>query len=199
MSGYSSLVGNSIKIEPGIGKSSNHSNIISNDCSSIGLSANIALQNVDIYDDINTNQIEIQSHSSIKNLENNIESDGKLIFVDKFSLPSLDNLSKIIVCITLNLPWRIKLNFLVIDDNEKRNQDRGTFDKDDPNGTKRRGPRTTIKAKQLEVMNAAFKSTPKPTRHVREQLAKDTGLSMRVIQVALEHLYLIKESTDLIY
>ena len=90
MSGYSSLVGNSIKIEPGIGKSSNHSNIISNDCSSIGLSANIALQNVDIYDDINTNQIEIQSHSSIKNLENNIESDGKLIFVDKFSLPLLE-------------------------------------------------------------------------------------------------------------
>lgn len=34
---------------------------------------------------------------------------------------------------------------------------------------KRRGPRTTIKAKQLEILKAAFASTPKPTRHIREQ------------------------------
>ncbi|XP_016396608.1 LIM/homeobox protein Lhx1-like [Sinocyclocheilus rhinocerous] len=50
-------------------------------------------------------------------------------------------------------------------------------------GGKRRGPRTTIKAKQLEVLKAAFVATPKPTRHIREQLAQETGLSMRVIQV----------------
>ncbi|CAG0915697.1 unnamed protein product [Notodromas monacha] len=56
--------------------------------------------------------------------------------------------------------------------------------KDDGNPTgKRRGPRTTIKAKQLETLKSAFASTPKPTRHIREQLAKDTGLTMRVIQV----------------
>ncbi len=50
-------------------------------------------------------------------------------------------------------------------------------------GSKRRGPRTTIKAKQLEVLKTAFSQTPKPTRHIREQLAKETGLPMRVIQV----------------
>ncbi|XP_064648528.1 LIM/homeobox protein Lhx5-like isoform X2 [Lineus longissimus] len=50
-------------------------------------------------------------------------------------------------------------------------------------GTKRRGPRTTIKAKQLETLKAAFNATPKPTRHIREQLAQETGLNMRVIQV----------------
>lgn len=50
-------------------------------------------------------------------------------------------------------------------------------------GAKRRGPRTTIKAKQLDTLKAAFASTPKPTRHIREQLAKETGLNMRVIQV----------------
>nr|QRF78301.1 Lhx1/5a [Galathowenia sp. LG-2021] len=50
-------------------------------------------------------------------------------------------------------------------------------------GGKRRGPRTTIKAKQLETLKSAFTATPKPTRHIREQLAKETGLSMRVIQV----------------
>ena len=52
-------------------------------------------------------------------------------------------------------------------------------------GGKRRGPRTTIKAKQLEILKTAFSQTPKPTRHIREQLAKETGLSMRVIQVNL--------------
>ncbi|XP_043095336.1 LIM/homeobox protein Lhx1b [Puntigrus tetrazona] len=50
-------------------------------------------------------------------------------------------------------------------------------------GGKRRGPRTTIKAKQLETLKAAFAATPKPTRHIREQLAQETGLNMRVIQV----------------
>ena len=69
------------------------------------------------------------------------------------------------------------------DDSDRISQDNKNLDKDDPTGTKRRGPRTTIKAKQLEVMKAAFNQTPKPTRHVREQLAKETGLSMRVIQV----------------
>jgi len=54
---------------------------------------------------------------------------------------------------------------------------------DGSGGTKRRGPRTTIKAKQLEVLKTAFNQTPKPTRHIREQLAKETGLPMRVIQV----------------
>lgn len=65
-------------------------------------------------------------------------------------------------------------------------QDGGYDDPDkkkDDNGNKRRGPRTTIKAKQLEVLKTAFSQTPKPTRHIREQLAKDTGLPMRVIQV----------------
>uniref|UniRef100_A0AC35U936 Homeobox domain-containing protein n=1 Tax=Rhabditophanes sp. KR3021 TaxID=114890 RepID=A0AC35U936_9BILA len=49
--------------------------------------------------------------------------------------------------------------------------------------TKRRGPRTTIKAKQLDILKQAFSVTPKPTRHIREQLAQETGLNMRVIQV----------------
>ena len=58
---------------------------------------------------------------------------------------------------------------------------------DDVNGNKRRGPRTTIKAKQLEILKSAFAATPKPTRHIREQLAAETGLNMRVIQVRLQH------------
>lgn len=50
---------------------------------------------------------------------------------------------------------------------------------------KKRGPRTTIKAKQLEMLKSAFAATPKPTRHIREQLAQETGLNMRVIQVRI--------------
>lgn len=53
----------------------------------------------------------------------------------------------------------------------------------DANG-KRRGPRTTIKPKQLDTLRRAFESAPKPSRHIREQLAAETGLNMRVIQVS---------------
>ena len=48
-------------------------------------------------------------------------------------------------------------------------------------GNKR--PRTTITARQMEVLKNAYKTSPKPARHVREQLAADTGLDMRVVQV----------------
>ncbi|CAG5083802.1 Oidioi.mRNA.OKI2018_I69.PAR.g10466.t1.cds [Oikopleura dioica] len=64
-------------------------------------------------------------------------------------------------------------------------QDENSNDKTEisPSKTKRRGPRTTIKAKQLEILKNAFLAAPKPTRHMREKLSSETGLSMRVIQV----------------
>lgn len=69
-------------------------------------------------------------------------------------------------------------------DTETRDSQTENKSPDDGNsGSKRRGPRTTIKAKQLEILKTAFSQTPKPTRHIREQLAKETGLPMRVIQV----------------
>ena len=58
-------------------------------------------------------------------------------------------------------------------------------DDDDSDGdkkdkeNKRRGPRTTIKAKQLEVLKNVFNQSPKPTRLMREQLAKETGLPVK--------------------
>ena len=56
-------------------------------------------------------------------------------------------------------------------------------DKKECKDGKRRGPRTNITSKQLEVLKNIFAQSPKPTRLMREQLARDTGLSMRVIQV----------------
>ncbi|CAF0727445.1 unnamed protein product [Didymodactylos carnosus] len=47
----------------------------------------------------------------------------------------------------------------------------------------KKGGRTTIKAPQLEVLRRSFDVCPKPTKQQREQLAAETGLSMRVIQV----------------
>ena len=68
----------------------------------------------------------------------------------------------------------------------------GSNENDDQNlGAKRRGPRITIKAKQLETLKAAFAATPKPTRHIREQLAQETGLNMRVIQVRARACHLV--------
>eukprot|EP00096_Caligus_rogercresseyi_P003345 TRINITY_DN1622_c0_g1_i2.p1 TRINITY_DN1622_c0_g1~~TRINITY_DN1622_c0_g1_i2.p1 ORF type:complete len:317 (-),score=106.36 TRINITY_DN1622_c0_g1_i2:285-1235(-) len=80
------------------------------------------------------------------------------------------------------------LSGLQEEDEEERDpgedSDFGQNDSEDENKKeKRRGPRTTIKAKQLEILKSTFNSTPKPTRHIREQLAKETGLPMRVIQV----------------
>lgn len=70
---------------------------------------------------------------------------------------------------------------------------------DGANGSKRRGPRTTIKAKQLEVLKTAFSQTPKPTRHIREQLAKETGLPMRVIQVGFSFLIFFTNKNNIIF
>ena len=44
-------------------------------------------------------------------------------------------------------------------------------------------PRTTITPKQLDVLIGAYNAGPKPTRVVREQVAQETGLDMRVVQV----------------
>uniref|UniRef100_A0A914YKJ0 Homeobox domain-containing protein n=1 Tax=Panagrolaimus superbus TaxID=310955 RepID=A0A914YKJ0_9BILA len=59
----------------------------------------------------------------------------------------------------------------------------GEMYSDDGRLMKRRGPRTTIKQNQLDVLNQIFSSTPKPSKHARAKLALETGLSMRVIQV----------------
>ena len=53
-------------------------------------------------------------------------------------------------------------------------------------------PRTTITAKQLETLKIAYNNSPKPARHVREQLSHDTGLDMRVVQVIHSNLILRK-------
>uniref|UniRef100_A0A0R3S5E7 Homeobox domain-containing protein n=1 Tax=Elaeophora elaphi TaxID=1147741 RepID=A0A0R3S5E7_9BILA len=56
-----------------------------------------------------------------------------------------------------------------------------TKETDIDSNTKR--PRTTISAKSLETLKQAYQASSKPARHVREQLAADTGLDMRVVQV----------------
>ncbi len=58
----------------------------------------------------------------------------------------------------------------------------GTADYDLDSASSKR-PRTTISAKQLEALKQAYNDSPKPARHVREQLSAETGLDMRVVQV----------------
>ena len=70
------------------------------------------------------------------------------------------------------------------DESDKENDDDKDGDeKKECKDGKRRGPRTNITAKQLEMLKNVFNQNAKPTRLMREQLAKDTNLSMRVIQV----------------
>uniref|UniRef100_A0A5S6R313 Homeobox domain-containing protein n=1 Tax=Trichuris muris TaxID=70415 RepID=A0A5S6R313_TRIMR len=61
-------------------------------------------------------------------------------------------------------------------------EDYDTTKNKDLDGSNKR-PRTTISAKQLETLKQAYQVSPKPARHVRERLAHDTGLDMRVVQV----------------
>lgn len=51
----------------------------------------------------------------------------------------------------------------------------------------RRGPkrpRTILTTQQRRAFKASFEVSPKPCRKVREALAKDTGLSVRIVQVS---------------
>lgn len=50
----------------------------------------------------------------------------------------------------------------------------------------RRGPkrpRTILNTQQRRAFKASFEISPKPCRKVRENLAKETGLSLRIVQV----------------
>ena len=69
-----------------------------------------------------------------------------------------------------------------------------TKDKDGVDGNKR--PRTTITVRQMEVLKEAYKTSPKPARHVREQLAQDTGLHKRVVQVWFQNRRSKEKSTN---
>lgn len=45
-------------------------------------------------------------------------------------------------------------------------------------------PRTSISSNQLDALKSAYRRNPKPSRNIREQLATETGLDMRVVQVS---------------
>ncbi|GMR32267.1 hypothetical protein PMAYCL1PPCAC_02462, partial [Pristionchus mayeri] len=57
------------------------------------------------------------------------------------------------------------------------------FDLSESNRKTPKRPRTILNAQQRRQFKAAFERSPKPCRKVREQLAKETGLSVRVVQV----------------
>ncbi|GMT31645.1 hypothetical protein PFISCL1PPCAC_22942, partial [Pristionchus fissidentatus] len=58
-----------------------------------------------------------------------------------------------------------------------------SVNKDNEMDNANKRPRTTISAKSLETLKQAYQASSKPARHVREQLAAETGLDMRVVQV----------------
>ncbi|CAM1323738.1 LHX3 (predicted) [Pycnogonum litorale] len=89
-------------------------------------------------------------------------------------------------CIICNRQLNTGDEFYLMDDNKlvcktdyETVKSRGNVDIEGSN----KRPRTTITAKQLETLKNAYNNSPKPARHVREQLSQDTGLDMRVVQV----------------
>lgn len=60
----------------------------------------------------------------------------------------------------------------------------------------RRGPkrpRTILTTQQRRAFKASFEVSPKPCRKVREGLAKETGLSVRIVQVRVQLLVPLKQ------
>ncbi|GMT08455.1 hypothetical protein PENTCL1PPCAC_30629, partial [Pristionchus entomophagus] len=57
------------------------------------------------------------------------------------------------------------------------------FDLSESNRKTPKRPRTILNAQQRRQFKAAFERSPKHAERVREQLAKETGLSVRVVQV----------------
>ena len=78
-------------------------------------------------------------------------------------LPSLPLSLSLSLCLSLP-PLPPSLSLLTADGSQKR-------------------PRTTISQKQLEILKTAYCISPKPSRHVRQELSDKTGLDMRVVQV----------------
>lgn len=78
MNDYSSIA-TSIKFEPGSMTCSNNSNGTNNEFGTAGFSANITSQKLRMNDEININQIENNSGTSIHGSENQNESEGTYI------------------------------------------------------------------------------------------------------------------------
>lgn len=57
------------------------------------------------------------------------------------------------------------------------------YSHDGRRGPKR--PRTILTTQQRRAFKASFELSPKPCRKVREGLAHDTGLSVRIVQVCI--------------
>lgn len=67
-----------------------------------------------------------------------------------------------------------------------KGDDSAADDNNRPRHDGRRGPkrpRTILTSAQRRQFKASFEISPKPCRKVREALAKETGLSVRVVQV----------------
>jgi len=58
-----------------------------------------------------------------------------------------------------------------------------SYNHDGRRGPKR--PRTILTTQQRRAFKASFELSPKPCRKVREGLAHDTGLSVRIVQVCI--------------
>lgn len=58
-----------------------------------------------------------------------------------------------------------------------------SYSHDGRRGPKR--PRTILTTQQRRAFKASFELSPKPCRKVREGLAHDTGLSVRIVQVCI--------------
>ena len=111
--------------------------------------------------------------------------DGKLVCEN-----DMDKIEKQITSKNVDLAENIsecKIKNTSLQSDEDEEMDEGKAEETDSNSKKKnkgdRVPRTNITAKQKEVLKSTFRHTPKPNRLMREQMAKETGLTVRCIQI----------------
>lgn len=81
-----------------------------------------------------------------------------------------------------NTFWYQMFNFKLFDNaDDYFSEDLFPSKIDGRRGPKR--PRTILNTQQRRAFKASFDISPKPCRKVRENLAKETGLSLRIVQV----------------
>ena len=146
--------------------------------------------NSSLNNSLNSNQsLLLQQRTTLCNLSNSLQNNlpNNLSTVD--NLQTNPNLNNLMLCSSNNLPLstinqsssnQLKLN----GDLNNKEANKETLVRNRTDG--RRGPkrpRTILTTAQRRAFKNSFEISQKPCRKVRECLAKETGLSVRIVQV----------------
>lgn len=147
------------------------------------LNTNNVLKN-SLNNSLNSNQSQLNPRITLCNLSNSPSNNLQNNLANSDNVQLNPNLNNLIICSSNNLPSnqnQHKLNSELLINKESTKESFVRSRTDGRRGPKR--PRTILTTAQRRVFKNSFEISPKPCRKVREGLAKETGLSVRIVQV----------------